>query len=202
MATQNIHKVMVALMSALLLGLGTSPVMAADDLQRVDHPKLDWLFTNPTAMFVEHQAVYLEPVSVWYPSSGTSTAARVDALRADATSQLQNAFQSKGVSVVDAPEHSAIVVRVQLIDFTETPVSQDALAWQRRFKFDVAPGRLTIVAELIDAETGATMVRMADMQDEQLDNLAGDLGPVLRGWSEIVASSVALPPGGMQLASR
>ena len=82
-----------------------------------------------------------------------------------------------------------MIVRVQFIDFTATPVSEEALAWMRNFSFDVKPGRVTMVTELIDARSGNTVIRMADMQDGMSQGIAGDLQPALTGWSNIVATA-------------
>ncbi|MEL6369021.1 MAG: hypothetical protein AAFQ16_13790, partial [Pseudomonadota bacterium] len=88
------------------------------------------------------------------------------------------------------------------LDFSDTRDSVQARAWQRRFKFNVAPGRVTMVAELIDAQTGNAIVRMADMQDDADSGFAVDLQSALTHWSTIVATAVATPGGAMQMASR
>ncbi|MEO1421166.1 MAG: hypothetical protein AAFU66_09470, partial [Pseudomonadota bacterium] len=80
--------------------------------------------------------------------------------------------------------------------------SAQARAWQRRFKFDVAPGRVTMVAELIDAKTGNAVVRMADMQDDADSGFAVNLQSALTNWSTIVATAVATPSSEVRMASR
>ena len=204
MATTNKMKIIAAASAALWLGLGAAPLMAADDWQRVEHPTLDLLFTSTAADVAGYERVYLEPVSVWYPEEDAAAVDRVDTLRDRAARELGSAFAASGLEVADAPGHDAMIVRVQLIDFTGTPVSEQALAWKRRFRFNVEPGRVTMVAELIDARTGSAVVRMADMQDEQASGL--DLQSALAGWSNLVAAAVVSPTGEptgeVQLASR
>ncbi len=202
MATTNKTKFMVAAGAVLWLGLGAAPLMAADDWQRIEHPTLDMLFTSAAADFAGYERVYLEPVSVWYPTESAAAAERVDTLRDRAASELGSAFAANGLEVADAPGRNAMIVRVQLIDFSGTPVSEDALAWKRRFRFNVEPGRVTLVAELIDARTGNAVVRMADMQDDTDSALSDGLQSALTGWSNLVATTVAVPTGEVQLARR
>ncbi|MEL7024568.1 MAG: hypothetical protein AAGL69_12555 [Pseudomonadota bacterium] len=188
--------------SVLSFGIGAAPLLAQDDWRQVQHPGLDSLFMNLAADFPVTQQVYLEPVSVWYPSNSNEAADRADALRTDAANQLTSAFIANQIDVIDSSTSGSIIVRVQLIDFTATPASAEALQWQRRFRFNVEPGRLTIVAELIDADTGNAVLRLADMQDESSEGLVDDLRAVLNGWSQVLAQSIASPATDVQLASR
>ncbi len=201
MATTNKWKIMAA-SAALWLGLTSAPLVAADDWQRIEHPTLDLLFTSTAADVAGYERVYLEPVSVWYPTERAAAVDRADTLRDRAASELGSAFAANGLEVVDAPGRAAMIVRVQLIDFSDTPVSEEALAWKRRFRFSVEPGRVTMVAELIDSRTGNAAVRMADMQDDTDSALSDDLQSALTGWSNLVATAVALPASEVQLASR
>ncbi|MEM6807854.1 MAG: DUF3313 family protein [Pseudomonadota bacterium] len=190
-------------MSALFwFGLGAAPLMAADDWQRIEHPTLDMLFTSPAVDLTGYEQVYLEPVSVWYPTQSTTAEDRVAALREQAASELGSAFAANGLEIADAPGQNTMIVRIQFIDFTDTPVSAQALAWTRRFTFDVEPGYVTMVAELIDASTGDTVVRMADMQEASAPGLSDGLQSALAGWSHIVATTVVSPSRKVQLASR
>ena len=202
MATTNKMKIAVAATAVLWLGLNAGPLRAADDWQRIEHPTLDMLFTSTATDVAGYDRVYLEPVSVWYPSESAAALDRVASLRDRAASELGNAFAANGLEIADAPGRNTMIVRIQLIDFTDTPVSEEALAWKRRFRFGVEPGRVTMVAELIDARTGNTVVRMADMQDEQSPELSDGLRSALTGWSHIVAAAVVAPTGEVQLASR
>lgn len=195
-------KLMAAVSALIWFGLSAAPLMAADDWQRIEHPTLDMLFTSTAADVAGYERVYLEPVSVWYPTGSAEAVDRVDALRDWAASELGSAFAANGLEVSDTPGPNAMIVRIQLIDFSDTPVSEEALAWKRRFRFNVEPGRVTMVAELIDAQTGSAVVRMADMQDEPASGLSDDLQSALTGWSNIVAAAVVSPASEVQLASR
>lgn len=195
-------KTMAAVSALIWFGLSAAPLMAADDWQRIEHPTLDMLFTSSAVNFADYEQVYLEPVSVWYPTESAAAVERVATLREQAARELGSAFAANGLEIADAPGENTMIVRIQFIDFTDTPVSAQALAWKRRFTFDVEPGRVTMVAELIDASTGDTVVRMADMQDEAAPELPDGLQSALTGWSNIVATTVVSPSSKVQLASR
>ncbi|MEL6948657.1 MAG: DUF3313 family protein [Pseudomonadota bacterium] len=201
MATTSTMRTLVAVSALFCFGLGSAPLMAADAWQRIEHPTLDMLFTSPAVDFSGYEQVYLEPVSVWYPTQSTTAADRVDTLRDWAARELGSAIAANGLEIADAPGPNTMIVRVQFIDFSDTPVSAQALAWKRRFTFNVEPGHVTMVAELVDASTGDTVVRMADMQDEP-NELPDDLQSALTGWSTVVATAVVAPTSKAQLASR
>ena len=113
--------------------------------------------------------------------NGYEAATHAETLRTWAVGELGSAFEEHGLDVVDAPAPGTMIVRVQFIDFTATPVSEEALAWTRNFGFDVKPGRVTMVTGLIDARSGDTVIRMADMQDGMSQGIAGDLQSALTG---------------------
>ena len=193
----------VAAFAVLLLGLSSAPDAVADEWRSIEHPTLDMLFTSVDADISHYDIAYIEPVSVWYPTETESALERANALREQAANELEQALVEDGVQLADTPSSTdAMIIRLQLLDFSDMRDSAQARAWQRRFKFDVAPGRVTMVAELIDAKTGTAIVRMADMQDGVDSGFAEDLQSALTNWSTIVATAVATPSGEIQMASR
>ena len=193
----------VAAFAVLLLGLSTTPDAAADEWRSIEHPTLDMLFKSVDADLTRFDSVYVEPVSVWYPMKTESALKRANTLRERAANELEQALVADGVQLADTPSTTnAMIIRLQLLDFSDMRDSAQARAWQRRFKFDVAPGRVTMVAELIDAKTGNAVVRMADMQDDADSGFAVNLQSALTNWSTIVATAVATPSSEVRMASR
>ncbi|MEL6216039.1 MAG: DUF3313 family protein [Pseudomonadota bacterium] len=161
------------------------------------------LFKSVDADLTRFDSVYVEPVSVWYPMETESALKRANTLRERAANELEQALVADGVQLADTPSTTnAMIIRLQLLDFSDMRDSAQARAWQRRFKFDVAPGRVTMVAELIDAKTGNAVVRMADMQDDADSGFAVNLQSALTNWSTIVATAVATPSSEVRMASR
>jgi len=193
----------VAAVAVLLLGLSTTPDAAADEWRSIEHPTLDMLFKSVDADLTRFDSVYVEPVSIWYPTETESALKRANTLRERAANELEQALVADGVQLADTPSTTnAMIIRLQLLDFSDMRDSAQARAWQRRFKFDVAPGRVTMVAELIDAKTGNAVVRMADMQDDADSGSAVNLQSALTNWSTIVATAVATPSSEVRMASR
>ncbi len=193
----------VAAVAVLLLGLSTTPDAAADEWRSIEHPTLDMLFKSVDADLTRFDSVYVEPVSVWYPTETESALKRANTLRERAANELGQALVADGVQLADTPSTTnAMIIRLQLLDFSDMRDSAQARAWQRRFKFDVAPGRVTMVAELIDAKTGYAIVRMADMQDGADSGFAVNLQSAITNWSTIVATAVATPSSEVRMASR
>lgn len=205
MATMQKLSIMAVASAVLGLSLTAQPLMAAEGWQRLEHPTLDALFTNRVADFADfadYDGVYIEPVSVWYPNGSAAAVDTADALRNRAARAFESAFVANGLEVSDAPGRNTMIVRVQFIDFRATRVSEEALAWASNFEFAVQPGRVTMVAELIDARTGNTVMRMADMQDGPSSGRVDELQAAMMGWSDIVAAAVVSPIRGVRLANR
>ncbi|MEM6817444.1 MAG: DUF3313 family protein [Pseudomonadota bacterium] len=201
--TRTIALKSVAAVAVLLLGLSSAPDAAADEWRSIEHPTLDMLFKSVGVDLSRYDTAYIEPVSVWYPTETESALERANALREHAANELEQALVEDGVQLADTPSTTnAMIIRLQLLDFSDTRDSAQARAWQRRFKFDVAPGRVTMVAELIDAKTGNAIVRMADMQGDVDSGFAKDLQSALTHWSTIVATAVTSPSSDVQMASR
>ncbi|MEM8547266.1 MAG: DUF3313 family protein, partial [Pseudomonadota bacterium] len=158
-------KVRIASIALLSLGLVAAPLMAAEGWQQMEHPTLDMLFINSSVDMALYEQVSLEPVSVWYPAETQSAADRAERLRTSTVAEFGRAFAAGGLELTEADADGDLLVRVQLIDFTNISNMDDVLEWQRRFKFSVEPGRVTMVVELIDAQTGQAIVRIADMQE-------------------------------------
>ena len=154
-----------ALFSAsLLLWLGlmlAPPFAVADELVDIAHADVDFLFTT-VATPKDYENIVLEPVSVWYPTDDEAATASVDRLRQRAIGEFADAAMSRGLALHTEEVGNAIVARIQYIDLTTADAEPE---WANQFQFRVAPGFVTIVAELRDAESGDVLVRMANLQD-------------------------------------
>ena len=201
MTTTNL-KARIVSIPLLWLGLAAAPLMAAEGWQQMEHPALDMLFISSAMQLALYDQVYLESVSVWYPAKSEAAEERADRLRTSAVTEFGRALEAGGFELAEAHADGDLVVRVQLIDFTHISNMDDVLEWQRRFKFSVAPGRVTMVVELIDAQTGQAVVRIADMQEESSVGLPETWQADIASWSHSVASLVAPHGGDVQLASR
>ena len=182
-------KTFISVCALLWLGLMLAPAIAsADDLIEVGHPDVDFLYTSARQP-ADYANIVLEPVSVWYPSGDNQGTESADRLRQQAIGEFADAATAHGLALHTSGVGDAIIARIQYIDLTNA-TSQPG--WADQFQFRVAPGFVTIVAELRDAETGDVLVRMANLQMEK--SAARDLETLLdaalgANVDEVVASN-------------
>ena len=200
MATRDWTKLFISASALLWLGLIIAPVIVvADELQEIEHPAIDFLFTsgNRANGFDE---VYLEPVSVWYPNTSHRGEDAANDLRQLAIDYVEAALGARGLVLVDEPTARGLTVRIQYIDLTAAPVSRATLEWARQFRFRVEPGRITIVAEVRDSATDNILLRMADLQEEDLQNNVANIELALQHWTDVLVANLAWPSADAQLA--
>lgn len=195
MKTRDSLRIWVASNLLLWFGLLAAPVLLADDAwQAVEHPTIDFVYVNTELPPTLHHFVHVEPVSVWYPNTAENSDAQAASLRRAAAEQFAAALGRRGLTEVAEAIDASLVVRVQMIDLRTTPVSADVLAWAEQFQFRVAPGRVTFVAELRDANSGRVLVRMADLDDSVAETAAASADYALAEWGSAVAAVIAPQP--------
>jgi len=202
MATRDWTKLLISSCTLLWLGLMIAPaIVVADELKNVEYPDIDFLFTVD-GVADNYRQVYVEPVSVWYPTGNRGSEASAHELRRIASGHVENALREHGLELIDAPTNGALVVRIQYIDLTDSPASADTLEWASQFRFRVEPGRITIVAEARDAATGIVLLRMADIQGDigAQDGAGAALHFALRHWGDVIAANVTWPVEDAQVA--
>lgn len=189
MVIRDSIKTFISAVALLWLGLMLAPAIAsADDLIEVGHPDVDFLYTS-TKQSDSYSNIVLEPVSVWYPSGDDAGIESADRLRQQAIGEFADAAIAHGLALHTSGVGDAIVARIQYIDLTNATADPQ---WADQFQFRVAPGFITIVAEVRDAETGDVLVRMANLQDG--DSSGHDLETLLdaalkANVDEVVASN-------------
>lgn len=205
MTTKDSLRIAITTTLLLWLGLMFAPaLLAAEAWQELEHPSLDALFASNKQPAVSYHSVRLEPVSVWFPGDDIRAARHAEELRQLTGDHLQAAIVARGLTVADEPAgdvgNKSVIVRVQLIDLRSLPGDGDVPVWADDFRFRVATGRVTLVAELIDAATGRTVLHMADLQDSESADTPAAVDRMLQHWGEIVAQNAESPPGPLQLA--
>lgn len=200
MTTKDSLRIAIATTLLLWLGLMFAPaLLAAEAWQELEHASLDALFASNVQPSASYRFARIEPVSVWFPNDGIQAARHAEELRQLTGDHLQAAITARGLAVADAGD-KLVVVRVQLIDLRSLPRDGDVPAWADAYRFRVAAGRVTLVAELIDAATGHTVLRMADLQDSQFVDTPAAIERMLHHWGDIVARNAEALPGPLQLA--
>ena len=146
--------------AAALLAMPSASAATAEWTQ-IEESEFDFLFLGTEADFSGYNKILIDPLSVWH------TGDRVDEqqlarLRESFTTSFARNFEQAGFAVAQEPGDGVIRLHVEIIDL-KTGVSGDVLL-NERFLFDVAPGRITLVADLCDALSGEVLLRIADLE--------------------------------------
>lgn len=177
----RIHKVlplMLAMGAVVLSGCAsTDAVTEWDGLVRQPNTRLNAVFVKPDAQVVAYRSVMLDPVQVsfdgnWDPNRGTrSTSARLNAddiaaIKSDLAELFREIFRDElargGYQLVDQPGPETLRVTPAIINlFINAP---DTSAPGRTRTYTADSGRMTLVVELRDSETGTLLARAVDTQ--------------------------------------
>jgi hypothetical protein len=177
----RIHKVlplMLAMGAVVLSGCAsTDAVTEWDGLVRQPNTRLNAVFVKPDAQVVAYRSVMPDPVQVsfdgnWDPNRGTrSTSARLNAddiaaIKSDLAELFREIFRDElargGYQLVDQPGPETLRVTPAIINlFINAP---DTSAPGRTRTYTADSGRMTLVVELRDSETGTLLARAVDTQ--------------------------------------
>ena len=204
-ARRGLTDIVVAIFFAIALFAGAAHAATGDVWVAVDAPGVDQAYATPGAAKEELTHYVIEPIGYWHLSANADTA-----LMDDVKNALQHRFvaqlEASGLAPATAANKSAattLVVRLQVVDLLLQPPTEFDPAIAARYRFDMAPGHMTLVAEFANG-TGASLLRIADMQDNA--NVAGWSGveTLLAGWQQQVDTVLAfsgLPSAGTAAAA-
>jgi hypothetical protein len=155
----------------------TESVTEWDGLVRQQNTRLNAVFVKPNAQIVAYRSVMLDPVQVsfdsnWDPNRGTrSMSARLNAddiaaIKSDLADLFRQIFRDElargGYQLVDQPGPETLRVTPAIINlFINAP---DVSAPGRTRTYTADSGRMTLVVELRDSETGTLLARAVDTQ--------------------------------------
>lgn len=153
--------------------------MSHDGLQRIKVKGIDLAYSRPGASLAGYNAVMIDPIDVSFrkdwdptkPGSRTklSTAERDNIRRGVADivrEELVKELQGKSVyKVVTAPGPDVLRVRAAIANlYVNAP---DTMSAGRTRTYAVSAGEMTLVAELLDSETGSIVSRVIDRREAQ-----------------------------------
>ena len=187
----------------LWLGLMLAPAVLADEAWlELEHPSLDARYASSRQPTAQYRAARLDAVSVWFPDASADAARHAEELRQLTGDYFEAAIVDRGLALTGSgsDDNGVVIVRVQLIDLRALAGDGTIPDWAGNFRFRVASGRVTLVAELVDAVTGKTVLRMADLQDIPTIDTPAAVDRMLQHWGDIVAQHAVVLPGALQLA--
>lgn len=152
-------------------------MLSQDGLQKIKVKGLDLAYARPGASLAAYSQVKTDPVEVafdpaWAPTR-TGSAFRLNTEEIEAIrhrvativhDELVKALQAKsGYQVTEDTGPGVLRVRARIIDlYVNAP---DTLSAGRTQTYTLSAGRMTLVAELADAQTGQVLARVADTRE-------------------------------------
>ena len=180
-APPSIAVVLILTIIALLSGCKLTPTdmpadTTEDGLVRTSVKGIDYAYVRPGSSLAPYRRILLDPVEVafsknWDPER---TGSRVklseeerEKIRADLSSLFMKTFKQEvekgGYAVVDGSAPDVLRVTPRLADvYINAP---DVMTPGRTRTYVMNAGRMTLVAELRDSETGAILARVADQRE-------------------------------------
>jgi hypothetical protein len=154
----------------------TEPVAEWDGLVRQPSTRLNAVFVKPDAQVVAYRSVMLDPLQVsfdsnWDPNRNRSLSSRLTAddiatIKNDLAELFREVFRNElargGYQLVDQPGPETLRVTPAIINlFINAPEASEP---GRSRTFTADSGRMTLVVELRDSETGTLLARAVDTQ--------------------------------------
>lgn len=184
---RNVFTKCVALAAVLLF---TGPVLAQgkaeleeamshDGLARIKVKGIDLAYARPGATLAGYDAVIIDPVEVafrkdWDPTKPGSrqklTTAERDSIRRGVADIVREEFgkalqKKSAYKVVTAAAPNVLRVRAGIANlYVNAP---DTMSAGRTRTYTVSAGEMTLVAELLDSETGEIVARVVDRREAQ-----------------------------------
>jgi hypothetical protein len=146
-----------------------------DGLQPVNISGLDLAYAKPGATLAGYSRVMIAPVSVAFDKSWEAKApgspyrmstSEIERIRSDVAKIVSDAFTKElkrgGYTIVTEAGPETLLVRPAIIGlYVNAP---DVMRAGRSRTYTASAGQMTLVAELIDSETGAVVARVLDRQ--------------------------------------
>ena len=168
--------------------------------------QLNAVFVEQGAVLAGYHSVIMDPLSVWFGESDSTEAERdayLAAFRAAYATAFAESLPRQGLALVDEAGPGVLRLHVEVVDLMVNEHGEEQLRWAERFSFPTAPERLTLVAELSDASTGAVLVRVADLgrPGDGVD-VWSSVHESFEGWAITLAGVVSDHGRGLSVAAR
>lgn len=131
-------------------------------MQRLPDSVLDFLYTAPGFRLADYDRYHVTPLTVTVPT-GALDPAHEARLRELFARVLDEELAADGpLRRVHRPGRGTLIVHPQVIDLRRIPEGFELP--RERFEFTLQEGRMTLVAEIVDHDSGRVVARAADLQ--------------------------------------
>jgi hypothetical protein len=179
------------------------PAVSHDGLTLTKNKNFDVVYVRDGATLAGYRQVMLDPVQVAFDKSWTRDRRQVSAndrerIRKGMAEEFRRVLTEEleergGYEVVESADPGVLRVSAAVIDLFIT--APDTMSAGRSKTFAVSAGRMTLIAELRDAESGAILARVADKKEAtnhgtsqwttRSSNVA-DARRILRSWAGVL----------------
>ncbi len=169
---------------------------ARADWQAADNQQVDYAFFNADAQPGIYNKVLIDPLTVWYAADESQDTgvleSNVDLLRDRFQAAVQEELDARQIEVTNEPGPGVLRLYVELVDLKINIGKANRNPWADRFAFQTMPGRMTVVAELKDAQTNQVLFRLADLESESVNEATvwGEVDAALTSWSHTLGQVV------------
>ena len=128
---------------------------------------LDYVYARSDIPLGDYDRVIVTEPAVWHTDeAGNADTGSIRRLQEEVKGTFRDSFEEAGFVVASRGGENTLRLRIQIVDLKRISNPLEARNIDRQFRFDVAPGRMTMVAELLDSVSGEVLLRLADLEDE------------------------------------
>jgi len=179
------------------------PAVSHDGLKLTKSKTVDVIYVRDGATLAGYRQVMLDPVQVAFDKNWTREPREVSAndrerIRKDLAEEFRRVFteeleENGGYEIVEVAGPDVLRVSAAIVDLYIT--APDTRSAGRSKTFTVSSGRMTLIAELRDAESGAILGRVADKKEASTHGSfqwttrasnVSDARRILRSWAGVL----------------
>lgn len=134
---------------------------------------LDEVFVKQGVDFSQYDSVLIDQISVWYPDRYQPTPENMQRITEN-LDRAQYMFRESMIhalpdrfTVADEAGEGVLRLHVEFVDLRAAVADDDVPGDLRRYQFDTKPGHITMIGQLLDANTGEQLARAADLGKQQ-----------------------------------
>ncbi len=183
-----------------MTGIAQAASTTADQWIRIDDPAADFFFLRSGVDFAKYDSIMIDPLSVWYADSAShendELPGNIQLLCESFEHSFSQRLQQYGFGIATEPGPGVLRLHVEIIDMKLNSSDGDARAYSSRYLFAVLPGKITLIGNISDSQSGDVLMRMADVEKERLSAPAAhqsvwdEVDAAFDHWSKTLSASL------------
>ena len=172
------NKILISCLISMALVYSLSNCSTVDVFEYQNDSRLDEVYIKTGVDFSHYHSIMIDAISVWYPDQYSPSPENVEKARAN-LARAQDLFRqtirealADRYSVTDKPGKDVLRIHAEFVDLRAIPQGGDIPVELARYDFETKPGHITLVAQLLDSQSGDLLARAADVG--QQESIGGD----------------------------